>query len=193
MKVLAINGSPRAKGNTDIVLEWTLDELRAKGAKVEKVMAARRKISGCVECFACQKDKDTPGCAVKDDMQALYGKILKADLIILASPVFCWGITAQIKAILDRCYAFFKFNQEPYVCLMAGKKMALVITAGGGLDDGPKACEAQYLAFGEFAGVENAGVLLVPNAKGPEETNKDADLKQRAAKFGQRLAKSIKD
>ena len=135
MDILAIQGSPRKNGNTDIVLDWTLDALRdTTQAHVEKVYVRDLDIGGCIECFACQKVVDKPGCSVKDDMIELYDKILAADLVVYASPVFCWGMTAQIKAVFDRLYATFKFNQEPYVSMLKGKRGALIVTAGGTRD-----------------------------------------------------------
>ncbi|MHC1578138.1 MAG: flavodoxin family protein [Dehalococcoidia bacterium] len=104
MKVLGITGSPRKQSNTEILLDKTLEGAREAGAEVEKVLLSRLKISPCLEIYACLKDGD---CAIKDDMQALYKKLLEADHIILASPIFFYGITAQAKALVDRCQALW--------------------------------------------------------------------------------------
>ena len=104
MKVLGIMGSPRKQSNTEILLDKALEGAREAGADVEKVMVSRLKISPCLEIYACLKDGD---CAIKDDMQALYKKLLEADHIIFASPIFFYGITSQAKAVVDRCQALW--------------------------------------------------------------------------------------
>ena len=104
MKVLGIMGSPRRQSNTEILLDEALEGAREAGAEVEKVLASKLKISPCLEIYACLKDGN---CAIKDDMQLLYKKLLEADHIIFASPIFFYSITSQAKAIVDRCQALW--------------------------------------------------------------------------------------
>ena len=104
VKVLGIMGSPRRQGNTDILLDKALEGAVEAGAEVEKVLVSKLKISPCLEIYACLKDGN---CSIKDDMQLLYKKLLEADHIIFASPVFFYGITSQAKAIIDRCQALW--------------------------------------------------------------------------------------
>jgi multimeric flavodoxin WrbA len=104
MKVLGIMGSPRRKSNTEILLDKALEGAEAAGAKVEKVLVSKLKISPCLEIYACRKDGN---CAIKDDMQLLYEKLMETDHIIFASPIFFYGITSQAKAIIDRCQALW--------------------------------------------------------------------------------------
>jgi len=188
MKVLAIQGSPRKNGNTDILLDQVLAVLRKRGHRsLGKIYAARLKISGCTECFRCQKVEDKPGCAIKDDMQPIYDKMLKADMIILATPVFCWGPTAQLKAILDRLFATFKFTKDPFTCLLKGKRMALIVTAGGTREDGADQCKEMYRSLMRFAGAKDVGVFIAPQLTEPAATKKDRRLLKRAADFAKRL------
>jgi len=104
MKVLGIMGSPRRQSNTEILLDKALEGAGEAGADVEKVLVSKLKISPCLEIYACLKDGD---CAIKDDMQLLYKKLLEADHIMFASPMFFYGITSQAKAIIDRCQALW--------------------------------------------------------------------------------------
>jgi len=104
MKVLGIMGSPRRQSNTEILLAKALEGAREAGAEVEKVLVSKLKISPCLEIYACLKDGN---CAIKDDMQLLYKKLLEADHIVFASPMFFYGITSQAKAIIDRCQALW--------------------------------------------------------------------------------------
>ncbi len=104
MKVLGIMGSPRRKSNTEILLDKALEGAREAGAEVEKVLVSKLKISPCLEIYACLEDGN---CAIKDDMQLLYQKLLEADHVVFASPMFFYGITSQAKAIIDRCQALW--------------------------------------------------------------------------------------
>jgi len=186
VKVVAIQGSPRRGGNTEIVLEAVLAGLADKtDTEVILIHAAGKKISGCVECFTCQTVSDGPGCAIEDDMGEVYTALLDADLAIIASPVFCWGFTAQLKAVLDRLYACFKFGETPPRCLLAGKQMALVVTAGG---DAADLCEKMYETLVAFGGTVDRGRLICPFLKEPSDTRRDAALLERARKFGASLA-----
>jgi len=189
MNVVAIQGSPRRGGNTEIVLESVLAGLaETTHAHVTLIRAANKKISGCQECFTCQTVNDAPGCAIQDDMGEVYAALLDADRVIFASPVFCWGVTAQLKAVLDRLYACFKFNETPPRCLLAGKKMALVLTSGGGPDDGANLCESMYDFLVSFGKGVDKGRLISTLMKDPAQTRCDSALLERAKKFGRSLA-----
>jgi multimeric flavodoxin WrbA len=189
MNVVAIQGSPRRGGNTEIVLDAVLAGLiEAAPAHVTVVRAADKKISGCAECFTCQTAKDVPGCAIQDDMREVYAALLAADLVILASPVFCWAVTAQLKAVLDRLYACFKFDETPPRCLLAGKKMALVVTSGGLREHGAALCEAMYDSLVALSQAPDGGRLMCHLMKPPSQTRNDAALLARAKEFGKSLA-----
>ena len=91
MRILALLGSPRKRGNTAFVLEQVLRPLREAAFAVDLVNLAGRRLSGCTECFTCQKRLDRPNCPVGDDIKPLYSKILRADAVVFATPIFCWG------------------------------------------------------------------------------------------------------
>lgn len=99
MKILAINGSPRISGNTDTLLDKVLKGAKSKGAEVEKIILNELKFSPCQEC---EDAKDDGSCIVQDDMQDVYEKIKKADVLIFASPVFFGSLSAQAKMMIDR-------------------------------------------------------------------------------------------
>jgi multimeric flavodoxin WrbA len=97
--VLGISGSPRRHGNTETLLDSFLEGAQAAGATVEKVVLRDMDFTACQGCNACHK---TGNCIVKDDAPALYDKILSADGIAVASPIYSMGITAQLKGFIDR-------------------------------------------------------------------------------------------
>jgi len=104
MKVLGIHGSPRRGGNTELLLKEFLRGCRDAGAEVEEVFLRELKITPCLEIYACQMDGE---CPIKDDMKPLYGKLVEADILAVASPIFFYAVSAHLKAMIDRCQALW--------------------------------------------------------------------------------------
>lgn len=110
MKAIAICGSPREGGNTEILLRRCLKALAAKGLATELVALAKLRIEPCRACLLCQKASDH-ACAIKDDdFHAVFGKLVAADVIIVGSPVYFGSATAQIMALLDRAGFVSRMN-----------------------------------------------------------------------------------
>ena len=102
MKVVAFNGSARKDGNTAILVNYVLDELKKEGIKTELVQLAGKKIRGCAACYKCFDNKDQR-CSVKDDVaNECIEKMIEAQGIIMASPTYFADVTAEMKALIDR-------------------------------------------------------------------------------------------
>ncbi|MDP2953505.1 MAG: flavodoxin family protein [Chloroflexota bacterium] len=102
LSLLGILGSPRRGGNAECLLDEALKGAEGKGAQVEKVVLADRNIHPCRGCGDC----DATGiCTLLDDMPLLLDKLRTADRLVLASPVYFLSVTAQTKAMIDRCQA----------------------------------------------------------------------------------------
>jgi multimeric flavodoxin WrbA len=190
MKILAIQGSPRPEGHTQAVLDIILESAAEAGASTEVIQLAEyQDLSGCIECFACQQTPDAPGCVVEDDMQDVLSKVIQADVVILATPVFCWSPSWYLKMAIDRFYCLFKFESETEVrCLVAGRKMAGVITAGGDENDGADLVTDTLSRLAKFSNNEWLGAFVAASVKSVEGIRNDADLVQRAKEFGRQLA-----
>jgi multimeric flavodoxin WrbA len=104
MKVLGIFGSPRRGGNSDTLMTAFLQGAAGAGAQVEEILLRKQKISPCMEIYHCFKDGT---CPIKDDMRAMYDKLLEADVVALASPIFFYSVSAQVKAMIDRTQALW--------------------------------------------------------------------------------------
>lgn len=101
-KVLILSGSPRKNGNSDLLCDEFMKGAKESGHNVEKIRVAEKNIGYCRGCYAC---KQTGQCAVKDDMADVLQKMIDADVIVLASPVYFYSIDAQLKALIDRTVA----------------------------------------------------------------------------------------
>jgi len=104
MDVLVFLGSPRKKGNSELLTAALLEGVRQAGGSPEIIRLCDLKISPCISCGGCDK---TGRCVVEDDMTPLYEKIISTDKIIVASPIFFYGVTAQTKAFIDRTQALW--------------------------------------------------------------------------------------
>jgi len=114
VNVLAINGSARKEGNTHILLNLVLDELKAEGIGTELVSLAEAELRGCIACYKCFKEKDRRCHGPRDDLQALIEKMLAADGILLGSPVYFADITASMKALVERAGMTARANDDMF-------------------------------------------------------------------------------
>ncbi len=104
IKVLAFAGSPRRHGNSETLLDWVLDSMIADPeVAIEKVILNEANINPCKGCNACEKLNK---CVQRDGMDIYHDKIVAADIILLSSPIYCMGIAAQPKALIDRAQVF---------------------------------------------------------------------------------------
>ncbi len=104
MKVLGIAGSPRRGGNTDRLLGEVMRGAASRGAKVKTIILNNLTIAPCQHCDGCL---ETGRCKVDDDMQMVHRELGQADRLVLASPIYFMGVTAQVKAMIDRCQALW--------------------------------------------------------------------------------------
>ncbi|MGV8080788.1 MAG: flavodoxin family protein [Syntrophales bacterium] len=103
MKVVALNGSARKDGNTAILLNLVLDELKAEGIETELIQMAGRAPQGCLACYKCFKNKDRRCSVDKDMLNEVIGKMLAAEGILLGSPTYFSDVSAGMRAFIERC------------------------------------------------------------------------------------------
>ena len=131
MRVLGIAGSPRRGGNTDLLLAEVMKGAASRGVEVKIIILNDLKIAPCQHCDACL---ETGRCKVEDDMQMVYDELMKADRIVLASPIQFMTVTAQAKAMIDRCQSLWARKyvlKQPPLGSEPGKKKGLFISVGG--------------------------------------------------------------
>ena len=113
-KVLILSGSPRRGGNSDLLCDEFMRGAKEAGNEVEKIRVAEKQIGYCTGCYYCKKSGGV--CVKKDDMADVLQKMIDADVIVLASPVYFYSIDAQLKAVIDRTAARWREveNKEFY-------------------------------------------------------------------------------
>ena len=124
--------SPRKGGNTASMLTPLIEALEKKGAEAETIWLYDKKIEPCIACLNCQKDHTVFGCIHDDDMHEISDAVMKADLLLLATPIYSWYCTAPMKAALDRLvYGMNKYYGDVEgPSLWSGKKCAILATCG---------------------------------------------------------------
>jgi multimeric flavodoxin WrbA len=188
VKVLGIFGSPRKGGNTELLLEEALKGAEAEGAEVERLHIADYNIIPCKECLACFKDGN---CIILDDMAKIYPKLLDADVIILASPIFFYGVTAWAKALIDRCQALWarKYQlKDPSLGKEGRKRKGFFISVGG--TKGQKTFEGAILTaryFFDVLNAEYAGELVLRGVDDKGDVLKHPEALHEAFEAGKRL------
>jgi len=104
VKILAIYGSPRRKGNTTLLLKNAVKGAIEAGAEVEEIILRDLKMSPCLEIYGC---KETGRCVIQDDFQQVYDKLLSCQGLMLASPIFFYTVSAHTKILMDRCQSLW--------------------------------------------------------------------------------------
>jgi len=124
-QVLVILGSPRRMGNSAALAARISRGAESAGAEVENLFLQDLEISPCRGCDTCQQH-ESKGCAIKDDMQEIYPKLIRADAWVIASPVYWFTMSSQTKIFMDRCYALPAYAENPFV----GKLIAIAMSYG---------------------------------------------------------------
>jgi len=152
VKILALNGSARKRGNTDILIDQILKGNKEKGHKSEKLYLYDYEILPCMDCRDCKKGDYL--CSQNDGMKKIYPKIENADLVIFGTPNYWNGPTAKTKLLIDRMRPFVPSKK------LKGKKWVIVSPSA----EGPKSCRllVEMLRLScDYLGMKFAGKILV--------------------------------
>lgn len=142
MKIVILNGSPR-KGNTVTAIQAFTEGAEGKN-EIEVIDTYKVKVGPCMACGACECHK---GCVAKDDTNQVVDKLVAADLIVFASPVYWWGITAQMKMVMDKCYC--------RGLQLKGKKVGIIAIGGSPTDNEQyRLIYRQFVCISEYLGWE---------------------------------------
>lgn len=149
-KVLILSGSPRKNGNSDLLCEEFMRGAIDGGNRVEKIRVAEKHIECCKACYYCKNNNGQ--CVIKDDMAEVLQKMIDADVIVLASPVYFYSIDAQLKALIDRTVARW--------LEVKNKEFYYIVTCA---DEEKSSCETTLACFRGYAdcveGAKEMGVI----------------------------------
>ncbi len=181
-KILGIVGSPRENGNTHILVKRLLEGARESGAETDIVMLGPLHIRECDGCHVCWKNKP---CPKNDDMLNIYTLIAESDAVVFGTPVYWFGPTALMKAMIDR---FVYFNSPENRNMVAGKDTAVVVP----LEETDPETWAPVVHFFEkslgYMGMRIAGTVIAPGVDRKGDVLAHPDILAEAFEMGKRLA-----
>ena len=150
MNILIMQGSPRAKGNTAWMAEEYRKAAEAAGHKVTLVEVAHKKIAGCLACEYCH-GKGSGTCVQKDDMQEIYPLLAEAEVLVFATPIYYFTMSAQIQAPIQRIYNMNKPGKLKKTALLASSYSPNVYDGAIG----------EYRGIINYWGVKDSGIVTV--------------------------------
>ena len=182
MKIIAVVGSPRSNGNTSYLADKTLREIEEHGVETEKIMLGEYRVGPCLGHKDCSSFKE---CAQKDDAGWILEKFRQADAFILASPVYYYTITAQMKAFIDRNY-FLYTHEIPLKARYAG---TIAVAGGAGLER----TDSDLRRFARMmTGFPHEKVLSVSGyARNPGDVKDNTSFLEEARAMGARLVELL--
>ncbi len=188
MLVLGIQGSPRKKGNTNYLLSTFMDEAEKLGARVQVIRAPEKKITPCRGCGFCEKKGR---CVIADDEMAsdVYPLLREAEVIVAATPVYFYGFTAQIKALIDRSQALWS---RRYVFKLAdpARKTRRGFLLSAGATKGKRLFEGIELTakyFFDAVGAKSSGSLTYKGMEGAGDLKKHPAVAEEAREAAKSL------
>jgi multimeric flavodoxin WrbA len=183
-KILVVQGSPRKKGNSIALAEQIVKGAESVGAEIELIYLHDKNISPCQACYACQRP-DSSGCAIDDEMQPIYKKLIDAECWIIASPVYWFTMSAQTKLFMDRAlFALFGYKKD----VLAGKRIAIAMSYGD-TDAFNSGCVNALRTFQDafkYAGANLVG-MVYGSAEKPGEIKTNQPLMDQAEALGKKL------
>jgi len=175
-------GSPRQNGNTAKLCEAFIHELKLYQFEVEYVVLHGKNIAPCLGCMHCQNVAGEHGCVQHDDMQSIVEIILRADVLIYATPIYTWQATPPLKAVMDRMFALNKFyGSAPREILSKTKAVGLIATCGYAPNYGADLLDEAVKRWCKHSGLSYMGMYAI----------RDDDFGDLAAKGAREFAGTI--
>lgn len=154
MKILVLTGSPRKNGNSNTLADNFIKGAQEQGHEIVRFDAAEKNVHPCIACNSCGMDGP---CVFDDDFNFVREHIIKADLVVFATPMYYFGISSQLKAVIDRFYAI---NGQIHV----HKKAVLLMTYANNSREDERPIVTHYEQLLSYLGWEDAGRVIAPGA-----------------------------
>ncbi len=187
-KILVLSGSPRKNGNTAALVDWFAEGARSKGALVEIVRTAflKYKSNGCNACRACQKMADYT-CVIDDEAQPVLARMAKVDVIVMATPLYFFGASAQLKLVFDRMFSLYKWDNQAGTMQTPLKGKTMVLLASAFEDVGLEDLAKPFVLTAKYTGMKFLS-LLVPNAGVSGDIKNKPGIRRKAMALGKKVA-----
>jgi multimeric flavodoxin WrbA len=187
-KILILSGSPIKDGNTAQLVRWFCQGARSQDAQVKVINAAflKYKANGCISCRKCQKI-DKYECVINDEAKPVLAKMALMDVIVMATPLYFYGSSAQLKLVVDRMFSLYKWDNKANTMTTPLKGKTLVLLASAFEDIGLDILEKSFAITADYSGMQFAS-LLVANAGESGAIKKVKGARQKAIALGRKIA-----
>jgi multimeric flavodoxin WrbA len=187
MEIVAICASPRGGGNTATLVEALLQGAREAGATTLRFDPAKMSISDCDADRSCLESAEAE-CVLKDDMQQIYAALRRADAWVFASPIYFWHVTAPMKRVIDRLYAFYTEEGGWRLGLQGKRKGAVIVVQADSGSETPERVAAYLAQILRDLNVDTIGAIAQGSLGDPGDAAKREDLLEKAREIGRKLA-----
>lgn len=177
MNIVVLEGSPNKKGSSNMLAENFIRGAEENGHQVEVIDSARVKVSPCTGCVTCGYNGP---CAQRDDMEQIKSAILDADMVVFVTPLYYYGMSAQLKTLIDRFCAFNGSIQRKHM------KSALLTVAWNNDDWTFDALEAHYHTLVKYLNFQDQGMVLGRGCGTPSMTQ-NSSYPEKAYKLGKSI------
>jgi multimeric flavodoxin WrbA len=187
-KILILSGSPKKDGNTRALVDWFSEGARSKGAQIEIVHTAflKYKTTGCASCRMCQ-NLDKYECVIDDGAKPVLAKMAGVDVIVMATPLYFFAASAQLKLVFDRMFSLYKWDNEAGTMETPLKGKILILIASAFEDVGLDALEKPFALTADYTGMKFES-LLVPNAGVSGDIKNKPGIRRKAIALGKKAA-----
>lgn len=169
MKIMTILGGPKTKGNTAGALAMLEREL-GDGHEIDRVNLPELEFTGCQGCYQCQRKPDEASCVVRDGATDVLKRIVGADAIVYAAPLYMWGIPSNMRALLERHLSLVTGYMSPdYRSLLEGKRTAYLMPCGGPVENNTEPVQAVFDKITGYTKATLVGKYFIPGATTPDE------------------------
>ncbi|MGN1167017.1 MAG: flavodoxin family protein [Lachnospiraceae bacterium] len=177
MKIVVITGSPHKQGTSALLADKLIEGAKEAGHEIYRFDAAFSNVHGCIACETCHTTKK--GCVFKDSMETLNPYLLEADAVIFVSPTYYFGMSSQIRAVIDRFYA----NNS---VLKVSKKSALLMTCADDTKEAAAGAVKSFEIMTDYLGWKNVGVIVAYGC-GVREDIEKTSFPEKAFELGKAL------
>jgi len=176
LRITTIQGSPRHGGNTATVLGWVEGRLRDQGHEVDRIDLASQEVGPCVSCYSCQGEKSLRRCVLPDDAPGLFDRMAASDAIVLAGPLYFWGVSAQLKALVDRSFSMVTgYGGPQHTSELGGRRLGMLVTCEDGNVEGNADLIAPFThRLADYLRCTVAAEVIVTGCKSPDLLGDDA-------------------
>jgi multimeric flavodoxin WrbA len=169
VKIMTILGSPKMDGNTARAVAMLEREL-GDAHKIDRVNLPELEVMGCQGCYACQQEPNEASCVVRDGATDVLKRIVEADAVVYAAPLYMWGVPSKMRALLERHLSLVTGYMSPnYKSLLDGKRVAYLMPCGGPVENNTEPVQGVFDKMAGYSKTNLVGKYFIPGATTPDE------------------------